>query len=257
MSGARRSQRSSRISSRSKWSTSRCTIRRAVPTNGNYIEALGGNGVTGWDWIINAFTLARQYFPNAKLMLNDYSITNDGNATTTYLQSSTCSRSAASSTPSASRVMRSFNHTNLPRRRPRTATTLLASRPPGCRSTSPSSTSTASMRCGDFRTIRRSCSGTSAVPGVLGEPGGQGHHIWGYVQDSTGAAVQGAWLMYTNGAERPALQWLVRYVENNPRWSRRARRSASNELPSARRWSNRWPGDRRRIRMPERCRSGS
>ena len=54
-------------------------------TNGNYIEALGGNGVTGWDWIINAFTLAREYFPNAKLVLNDYSITNDGNATTNYL----------------------------------------------------------------------------------------------------------------------------------------------------------------------------
>ena len=42
------------------------------------------------DWIINAFTLARQYFPNAKLMLNDYSITNDGNATTRYLRSSSC-----------------------------------------------------------------------------------------------------------------------------------------------------------------------
>ena len=29
--------------------------------------------------------LARQYFPNAELILNDYSITNDGNATTNYL----------------------------------------------------------------------------------------------------------------------------------------------------------------------------
>src|SRR5262249_36376099 len=27
---------------------------------------------------------------------------------------------------------------------------------------------------------------------------------------------QGAWLMYPNGAERPALQWLVRYVEDKP-----------------------------------------
>ena len=45
------------------------------PTNGNYIEALGGdNGLygTGWDWIIRAFELAREYFPNAKLMLNDF-----------------------------------------------------------------------------------------------------------------------------------------------------------------------------------------
>ena len=54
-------------------------------TNGNYIEALGGNGVTGWDWIITSFQLARQYFPNAELILNDYSITNDGNATTNYI----------------------------------------------------------------------------------------------------------------------------------------------------------------------------
>ena len=55
------------------------------PTNGNYIEALGGNGVTGWDWIITSFQLARQYFPNAELILNDFSITNDGNATTNYI----------------------------------------------------------------------------------------------------------------------------------------------------------------------------
>ena len=32
-----------------------------------------------------SFKLARQYFPNAELMLNDYSITNDGNATTNYI----------------------------------------------------------------------------------------------------------------------------------------------------------------------------
>ena len=48
-------------------------------SSGNYARALGGaNGTdgTGWDWILNAFRLAKQYFPNTKLMLNDYSITN-------------------------------------------------------------------------------------------------------------------------------------------------------------------------------------
>ena len=40
----------------------------------------------GWDWILNAFRLAKQYFPNTKLMLNDYSITNSDTATTQYLQ---------------------------------------------------------------------------------------------------------------------------------------------------------------------------
>jgi endo-1,4-beta-xylanase len=43
---------------------------------GNYIEALGGTGATGWDWILTAFRLARQHFPRSKLLINDYSITN-------------------------------------------------------------------------------------------------------------------------------------------------------------------------------------
>ena len=57
--------------------------------SGNYARALGGaDGTdgTGWDWVLNAFRLARQYFPNTKLMLNDYSITNSDSATTQYLQ---------------------------------------------------------------------------------------------------------------------------------------------------------------------------
>jgi GH35 family endo-1,4-beta-xylanase len=51
----------------------------------SYKAALGGNGVTGWDWVINSFKLARQYMPNAKLLLNDFGIINDNNATTQYL----------------------------------------------------------------------------------------------------------------------------------------------------------------------------
>ncbi|GAB3823276.1 endo-1,4-beta-xylanase [Hymenobacter jeollabukensis] len=48
---------------------------------GNYYNALGGAGATGWDWVITSFTLARQYFPNAQLMINDYGvITNTTNA---------------------------------------------------------------------------------------------------------------------------------------------------------------------------------
>src|SRR4051795_181354 len=57
--------------------------------SGNYARALGGaNGTdgTGWDWVLNAFRLARQYFPHTKLMINDYSITNSDSATTQYLQ---------------------------------------------------------------------------------------------------------------------------------------------------------------------------
>ena len=40
------------------------------------IEALGGAGKTGWDWILASFRLARHHFPHSKLLINDYSITN-------------------------------------------------------------------------------------------------------------------------------------------------------------------------------------
>jgi endo-1,4-beta-xylanase len=37
-----------------------------------YINALGGAGSSGYDWIVQAFKWAHQYCPNATLLLNDY-----------------------------------------------------------------------------------------------------------------------------------------------------------------------------------------
>ncbi|MEG8946843.1 endo-1,4-beta-xylanase [Rosettibacter firmus] len=53
----------------------------------NYKEALGGNGATGWDWVINAFKMAREIFPQkTKLMINDYNIINSSTNTSQYLR---------------------------------------------------------------------------------------------------------------------------------------------------------------------------
>lgn len=53
--------------------------------NGNYINALGGTGDTGFDWLITAFTMARERFPDVKLMINEYNILNNINRATVYL----------------------------------------------------------------------------------------------------------------------------------------------------------------------------
>jgi endo-1,4-beta-xylanase len=53
---------------------------------GNYFNALGGSGTSGWDWVLEAFRLARQYFPNAQLMLNEYNIVNSATNTNRYLE---------------------------------------------------------------------------------------------------------------------------------------------------------------------------
>jgi len=52
-----------------------------------YKRALGGDGETGYDWIIEAFSLARDIFPaSTKLLINDYNIINSVTNTNKYLQ---------------------------------------------------------------------------------------------------------------------------------------------------------------------------
>jgi endo-1,4-beta-xylanase len=55
----------------------------AVPA---YSAALGGSGVTGWDWVIKSFELARKYFPKSELLLNDYNVEAIDSAATDYLK---------------------------------------------------------------------------------------------------------------------------------------------------------------------------
>jgi endo-1,4-beta-xylanase len=51
-----------------------------------YLQALGGNGTTGWDWVITAFQWARQYCaPKAKLLLNEYNVLHSDSITDNYL----------------------------------------------------------------------------------------------------------------------------------------------------------------------------
>jgi len=47
--------------------------------------ALGGDGATGWDWVITSFQLARQYLPNTLLLINEYGTENDPPARAQYL----------------------------------------------------------------------------------------------------------------------------------------------------------------------------
>ncbi len=50
-----------------------------------YREALGGAGATGYDWVINAFKLARKHFPKAKLHINEFNTVMLEQFTTTYM----------------------------------------------------------------------------------------------------------------------------------------------------------------------------
>lgn len=52
----------------------------------SYKNALGGDGTTGWDWVITSFQLARQLLaPQVKLLLNEYNILHSTTETNKYL----------------------------------------------------------------------------------------------------------------------------------------------------------------------------
>ena len=51
----------------------------------NYIDALGGAGPSGWEWVLESFRLARQYFPGTQLVLNEYNVIRNNVKTTDYL----------------------------------------------------------------------------------------------------------------------------------------------------------------------------
>jgi endo-1,4-beta-xylanase len=51
----------------------------------SYKNAIGGDGSSGWDWVIWAFQEARKRF-SGKLLINEYGIISDTNATANYLK---------------------------------------------------------------------------------------------------------------------------------------------------------------------------
>jgi endo-1,4-beta-xylanase len=185
--------------------------------SGGYYEALGGAGTTGHDWIINAFTLAREYFPNAKLMLNDFSITNDGNATTSYLQIIDLLKARGLiDLVGVQGHAFEFNYNNLP----------------GSAATHTANLARLAATGLPIYVTEFDIDGVDAVFGVQDDAvqlarykalfpvfweneAVKGVTMWGYVQGGHWRTNQGAWLMYPNGAERPALQWLVAYMENH------------------------------------------
>jgi endo-1,4-beta-xylanase len=60
-------------------------VNEPIKTPLPWKAALGGDGATGWDWVITAFQLARQYLPSTRLLINEYGTENDPPVRARYL----------------------------------------------------------------------------------------------------------------------------------------------------------------------------
>jgi endo-1,4-beta-xylanase len=61
-------------------------VNEPIKTPLPFKNALGGDGATGWDWVITSFQLARTKFPNARLLINEYGTENDASARNQMLE---------------------------------------------------------------------------------------------------------------------------------------------------------------------------
>jgi endo-1,4-beta-xylanase len=168
---------------------------------GNYIEALGGSGATGWDWVVNAFRLGRTYFPDADLMLNDFSIVNTPSDVIRYkeivallqaedLIDAVGEQGHAFSTRGANDVMLASLDSLAELGLPIHITELDIDGP------------TDEIQLADYQRI---------FPMFWEHPAVVGVTLWGY-RPGHWRTAQGAFLALESGEERPALAWLREYL---------------------------------------------
>lgn len=172
---------------------------------GNYIEALGGSGVTRWDWVVNAFRMARDHFPDSKLMINEYSVTNNVERTRQYLEIIRLLQArdlvdiigvqghAFSTRPD---VPMATHRRNLD--------TLAATGLPIHVTEMDVDGHDDDIQLADYRRI---------FPVFWEHPGVRGVTMWGYLP-GLWRSEERAFLVRENGVERPAMVWLKEYVQD-------------------------------------------
>ena len=176
-----------------------------------YMNALGGSGRTGWDWVITSFTMARRYcFPGVKLLVNDYNVLQDNGAAGNYIALVDTLharglidgigiqghyfefKSPAGVTPAYSYPIATLK-SNLDR--------LAATGLPVYISEFDINEADDSIQLQNYQTY---------FPLFWEDPGVKGITLWGYIEGQTWQT--NAYLVHTNGTERPALQWLRHYL---------------------------------------------
>lgn len=169
-----------------------------------YKEALGGEGATGWDWVITAFELARKYFPNSKLLINDYGVIASPQEAQRLVELVELLRKR-NLIDGIGIQCHAFEMDYVDVATMSKSLEILAS--PGL----PIYVSELDITGDDQTQLRRY---QEKFPILWEHPSVAGITLWGYVQGQMW--VENAYLLRADGTERPALTWLMQYVRGQP-----------------------------------------
>jgi endo-1,4-beta-xylanase len=169
----------------------------------SYREALGGAGSTGWDWIVWSFQKARQYCPNAKLLINEYGLVGNPSEMDRYkgIVNILKSRSLIDGVGIQSHYS---SMDDVP------SATITQSLDSLAQTGLPIYVSELDMTGDDATQLARY---QQKFPAVWTHPGVAGVTLWGYIEGQTWVA--NSHLVRRDGTERPALNWLSNYVRSN------------------------------------------
>lgn len=172
---------------------------------GNYIAALGGDGDSGWDWILESFRLARLHFPDAQLMLNEYSVTNTPDNTRRYLEIIRLLQGEGLIDAIGIQGHAFSTTTETPMEVHReNLDALAATGLPVYVTEFDVDGATDEAQLADYQRI---------FPVFWDHPGVQGITLWGF-RPGMWRTEQRAYLVNEDGSERPALAWLRDYVRS-------------------------------------------
>ncbi len=177
----------------------------------NYEAALGGAGATGYDWVINAFKLARQYLPHAKLLINDYGILGSTSATTAYLQIINLLKDRGLIDGIGVQGHR-FTLENADTNVIKTSLSMLGA-------------TGLPVYVSEFDLGNLGNTGTpddnqqlqlyeKIFPILWNSPAVKGITLWGYIEGQIWQTT--CYLVNSDGTARPALLWMAQYVKDNP-----------------------------------------
>jgi endo-1,4-beta-xylanase len=166
----------------------------------SYKNAIGGDGATGWDWVIWSFEQARQAFPAAQLHINDYGIISDITAARKLVDIANLLKARGL----VDGIGIQCHYFNLERARPNEMRSVLNTL---AATGLPVYVTELDLTGADKRQLSQY---QEKFPILWEHPAISGMTLWGYIEGQTWST--NAHLIRSNGSERPAMQWLKTYI---------------------------------------------
>jgi endo-1,4-beta-xylanase len=180
----------------------------------DYKDALGGDGTTGWDWVIKAFELARKSFnADTKLLINEYNVLHDNQVTTDYINLINLlkNRNLIDGIGIQGHYFEFRSHVGASNSYVYSSSTIKSNLDKLAETGLPIYITefdidepVDSIQLEQYKIY---------FPIFWNHPAVKGITFWGYIQNDVWSSHPTTYLLLSNGTERPALQWIRDYIK--------------------------------------------